>query len=268
MAGSKNPRPLDQLTNPMNIDSGTSTRHRSPSPLPTGLHYLPQEEVSIELADAPRECVPTTLSEISLAQTRVLAWLQLHKPEIVAAEKRFHVDRRAIAGAIAWEALKNVHGPIWNTFGRFVGPGKSHVWDWFIPTGSQLPFIPETTQNTLVKQVEDAAWLPKGEQIPKQSYNDRKARLDSSAGAITYIAAAMNAASHMSEDAGFPSIRKRPEVLTFFWQKKDLNTWAEHLRKKPGGSDFKTGPDPAKDMDLWTLENLQFLEDGVGRPEF
>jgi hypothetical protein len=255
----------------MNIDSGTSTRHRSSGPGPTGVRYLPQEEVSIELADAPRQCVPTTLSEISLAQMRVLAWLQLHQPKIVAGEKRFHVDRRAIAGAIAWEALKNIRGPMENTYGRFVGPAKSHVWNftgnvWFIPTGSLPVPIPETTQNTLVKQVEDAAWLPKAEQIPKQSYKNRKALLATPEGAITYVAAAMNAASHMLENAGFPSIRKRPEVLTFFWQKKDLNTWAELLKKKPHGSDFKTGPDPAKDMDLWTLENLQFLEDGVGRP--
>jgi hypothetical protein len=119
-----------------------------------------------------------------------------------------------------------------------------------------------------VKQVEDATWLPSVEQIPKQSYADRKALLTSPAGAITYIAAAMNAAAHIVENAGFPSVRKRPEVLAFFWQKEDLNTWADLLKKKPKGSDFRTGPDPAKDMDLWVLQNLQFLEDGVGTSQF
>ena len=123
-------------------------------------------------------------------------------------------------------------------------------------------------ENTLVKQVEDATWLPPGEQLPKLSFEARIKALQTSAGAITYIAAAMNAAAHMAEKAGFPSIRKRPEVLTFFWQKKDLNTWGELLAKKPKGSDFKTGPDPKRDMDAWVVENIAYVEDGVGKPEF
>ena len=216
------------------------------------------EEVSFELRDAPRMCVPTSLSVISLAQTRVLAYLVEHKTEIVAAERRFHVDRRAIAGAIAWEALQNVRGVVAGTFGQFVGAGKSHVVVSFGWGG----------QDTLVKQVEDAAWLPPGEQLPRRSLEDRVKVLETSKGAIAYIAAAMNAASYMAEKAGFPSIRKRPEVLTFFWNKKDLKTWEEHLKKKPKGTDFLTGPDPKKDMDRWVAENLNYLEDGVGEPEF
>jgi hypothetical protein len=262
MAGSRNPRPVGRHSNPVTIDSGTLNRHRSPAPGSTGIHYLPQEDVSIELSDAPAMCVPASVSEISLAEMRVLAWLQAHKQEIAAAEKRFKVDRRAIAGAIAWEATRNVRGSLEGAFGRFVGPGKSHVWS--VSAG----MIPAITEDTLVKQVEDATWLPAAERIPKQSYGDRKALLATATGSITYIAAAMNAAAHVAEDAGFPSIRKRPEVLAFFWQKRDLDSWRDHLKKKPKGSDFQTGPNPAKDMDLWVRENLRFLEDGVGQPDF
>lgn len=38
----------------------------------------------------------------------VRRWLAAHRAEIVAAEATFNVDRRAIAGAIAWEAMVNV----------------------------------------------------------------------------------------------------------------------------------------------------------------
>jgi hypothetical protein len=78
----------------------------------------------------------------------------------------------------------------------------------------------------------------------------------------------MNAAAYMAAKAGFPSIRQRPEVLTFFWQKKDLNTWRSHLAGKAKGTGFETGPDPGKDMDSWVQKNLRYLEDAVGTPRF
>jgi hypothetical protein len=203
-------------------------------------------------------CVLTSLTEISLAQMRVLAWLTQHRTEIIAAERKFKVDRRAIAGAIAWEALMNVHGRFTQVFGRGVGPGKAHVWDFSISTSSR---------GTLVKQVEDADWLPEKERLPKLSYEARKKLLDTPDGAITYMGAAMNAAAHLASNSGFPSIRLRPEVLTFFWQKKDLNSWQQHLSAKSKGTDFGTGPDPAHDMDLWVKQNLRYLEDAVGTPQ-
>ena len=58
--------------------------------------------------------------------------LTQHRAEIIAAERRFKVDRRAIAGAIAWEALINVRGRFTQIFGRGVGPGKALVWDYHI----------------------------------------------------------------------------------------------------------------------------------------
>jgi hypothetical protein len=227
--------------------------------LPHAVHYLDSEDLSYELSDAPRMCVVTSLNEISLAQMRVLAWLTQHRTEIIAAEQRFRVDRRAIAGAIAWEALMNVRGRVTQIFGRGVGPGKAHVWDYSVTI--------TPTEDTLVKQVEDADWLPEDERLPRRSYCARKSLLETPEGAITYMAAAMNAAAHLARDAGFSSIRRRPEVLTFFWQKKDLNSWQQHLAGKAKGTGFGTGPDPAHDMDLWVKKNLRYLEDAVGTPQ-
>ncbi len=273
---SRTPGPSCQVERSVWLDTGTSCLIESPSPspqldpftvpaaarLPHAVHYLDAETVSYELSDAPRMCVQTSLDEISLAQMRVLAWLTQHRAEIIAAERRFRVDRRAIAGAIAWEALMNVHGRITQAFGRGVGPGKAHVWDFSIATN------PSLTVDTLVKQVEDADWLPEDERLPKRSYDARKSSLETPGGAITYMAAAMNAAAHLASNAGFSSIRRRPEVLAFVWQKKDLSSWQQHLAGKTKGTDFGTGPDPNRDMDLWVQKNLRYLEDAVGTPQF
>jgi len=52
------------------------------------------------------------------------------------------IDRRAIAGVIAWEALKNLR-----TFSpRSVGPGKVHLW--------------EVKGNVVAEVVEDLGYLP------------------------------------------------------------------------------------------------------------
>ena len=279
MAGSsRTPGPACQEERPVWLDKGTSCLAESPSPapwldpftapavarIPAAIHYLDTEDVSFELADAPRVCVETSLNEISLAQMRVLAWLREHRVEIVAAEQRFQVDRRAIAGAIAWEALMNVRGAFTQTMGRAVGAGKAHTRKDVLPW--ELLF--ERTDTTIVEQVEDADWLPQEQQLPKRSRAERQKVLETPGGAITYIAAAMNAASSLATQAGFPSVRQRPEVLTYFWQKKDLIGWQQHLKGKSQGTDFETGPDPAVDMDRWVNKNLRYLEDAVGTPEF
>lgn len=278
----KPPGPWCQEERPVWIDTGTTCIAATPSPAPYldpfsspaasrvrhATRYLEPEDVSYELADAPRVCVETSLAEISLAQMRVLAWLREHRAAIIAAEAKYHVDRRAIAGAIAWEALMNIRGDFTKTFGRGVGPGKAHLWDYTVRVIPFAGIVVLPHDDTLVKQVEDADWLPEEERLPRRSYEKRKELIETPEGAITYMAAAMNAASRLANDAGFPSIRQRPEVLTHFWQKKDLQTWKKHLASKLAGSDFGTGPDPAKDMDLWVARNLKFLEDAVGTPQF
>ena len=155
MASQRDCRPLCQEDHPEWLDDGTLCRAESPLPGPIGksqvrphaLQYSMDDDVSYELRDAPGMCVPTSLTAISLAQMGVLAWLVQHQAEIATAERRFDVDRRAIAGAIAWEASVKPRGTLAGIFGCFVGPGKSHV-----VTGYFW-----RTQNTLVKQVEDAS---------------------------------------------------------------------------------------------------------------
>ncbi len=237
-----------QVANPIKVDDGTTCLAascapgpRTSAPRPHSVRYLSQEEVSFELKDAPFMCVSTSLSVISLAEMRVLGWLREHRAEIVAAERRFRVDRRAIAGAIAWEALENVKP--WSL--RAVGPAKPHLWDFSLHPS-----------NTLVKQVEDAGVLP------KQSDAERRRLLQTPGGAITYIAGAMKAAADLTEAAGLGSIRCRPEILTNFWQGSDLVKWRVHIAAKKLGKGFE----PGNSMALWVASHLWYLEDAVGKP--
>jgi len=249
MAGERTPGHLCQAEKPIAVDDGTMCLAESHPPGPrTGpfqphsVRYLPQEEVSFELKDAPFTCVNTSQSVVSLAEMRVLSWLVKHRDEIIAAEQKFRVDRRAIAGAIAWEALQNPHS--WSL--RAVGVAKPHSWDFSLHPS-----------DTLVKQVEDAGILP------KQSYAGRKRLLSTLSGGITYIAGAMKAAADMTEGAGLGSIRCRPEILTNFWNGWDLVRWRAHLAQKKAGDSFVTG----NRMDKWVASHLTYLEDGVGQPE-
>ena len=82
--------------------------------------------------------------------------------EIEAGESQFMVDRRAIAGAIAWEALMNVRRSM-----RAYGPGKVHAWTW--------------SGKTVAEEVED-----KGD-LPKKTNSEREELLATSAGSITSI---------------------------------------------------------------------------------
>ncbi len=115
--------------------------------------------LSYELADAPISSDP---------KVRVERWLRSHRPEIEAAETRFKVDRRAIAGAIAWEAIENVRGA-WTP--SSVGTGKVDIYK-DLAKGN---FFDE---DTVAKQVEDTGYLP------KQDLEGRKNALRTSSGAI------------------------------------------------------------------------------------
>src|ERR1700741_1282372 len=92
------------------------------SPMP-GLLPGPKHQ-SFELG-ASFMPVPTTLC-LNPDEMQVLAWLRAFKPNIVDAERTFGVDRRAIAGAIAWEMLKNPRGRGL----RAVGAGKVHLFNY------------------------------------------------------------------------------------------------------------------------------------------
>src|ERR1700761_5235332 len=88
--------------------------------------YLPDLGSSYEMEDAPRVCVATRICSMRPEAMRVLAWMRDHRDDIAGAERRFEVDRRAIAGAIAWEAIENPR-PTQGFLRSSVGKGKGHV---------------------------------------------------------------------------------------------------------------------------------------------
>jgi len=183
-------------------------------------------DVSWELAGAPKAATPAQ---------RVKLWLRDHAAEIEAAESAFMVDRRAIAGAIAWEALMNVRRSM-----RAYGPGKVHAWTW--------------SGKTVAEEVED-----KGD-LPKKTTSEREALLATPAGSITYIAAIMNAGAETAAKHGF-SIRRNPAILCFFFNAMDLPKWEAHLAAKKPGTSLEPGPM----MGGWVAENMKYIEDITGK---
>ncbi len=201
---------------------------------------LIQREISWELKDGPAMSVPTTLSNLSEDEMLVLAWLREHQAEIMAAEQRFHVDRRAIAGAIAWEALKNAKSSI-----RAFGAGKVHAKSNFFTEG-----------NPVAKQVEDAGYLP------KQTLENRKQILATPGGSITYIAGIMAALADVAARSGY-DIRSDPAILTNMYQGPDLDEWKKRMAAKKAPAPLKAG----NDMGVWVEGHIPFLEEAVGSPD-
>lgn len=213
------------------------------------LEVLAGEGLSFELKDAPpyRPSLETTASKklgLSKSQVRVFAWFRKYKHMFEAAERVFRIDRRAVAGAIAWEALENP----WFIPGRSIGPGKMHY-----KTGAF------GGEDTVAKQVEDAGYLK------KRSQADRKILLSSPSGAIMYIAASMKAAADIALQEHGSNIYRDLGVLTWFYLSKDLNEWRQHLKRKraKGERTFDVQEEP---MPRWVLRHLDFLELAVGKP--
>lgn len=196
--------------------------------------------LSYELADAPISSDP---------KVRVERWLRNHQSDIEAAETKFQVDRRAIAGAIAWEAIENIRSS-WTP--SSVGPGKVHVY-------KDLAKGEFFNEDTVAKQVEDKGYLP------KQNLEGRKAVLGTSSGAITYIAAIMKGGADIAYDEGGFEIALNPEVLTWYYNSKDLPGWRAVIKAKPRGSVFDTSQN---NMSVWVKANLALLETAVGKPAF
>jgi len=256
------PVPAGKSERQPSVKDQTSPLISTPSPSPTGLEYFKGKGVSFELADAPYMCVPTSLKKISEDEMRVLAWLRMHKAEIVAAESEFFVDRRAIAAAIGWEATVNVLKKSW----RGVGPGKNHVWNWKWQNWGLLLGDPMTW----AKKVEDYGLLP------PRSYDDRVKVIGTTAGAIQYIGAAMGLIASIYEKAGSPGIcdppiRLNPLILVNEYQGSDAEKWSARMKTiKPGEKlTLGTAREPDKYMGDWLADsrNLRFIEDAVGLPE-
>ncbi|MGD9573425.1 MAG: hypothetical protein AB7V62_16220 [Thermoleophilia bacterium] len=182
---------------------------------------------------------------------RVLKWLVAHKDLIAAAEARHRIDRRAIAGAIAWEALENVRGSLEMAAGRFEGPGKVHIRE----DRAGAAWI--STGTIVAKEVEDAGILP------AQTTEGRGKLLATPAGSIDYVAGTMRLGADIAAGLGF-DITGRPDVLCFFFNAMDSAKWTARLEEKrrrdPADKDFRVG-EPIGD---WVTVNAPFLEKAVG----
>lgn len=196
--------------------------------------------LSYELTDAPISSDP---------KVRVERWLKNHQSEIAAAEIKFSVDRRAIAGAIAWEAIENIRGA-WTP--SSVGPGKVHIYK-DLSKGTLF------SEDTVAKQIEDEGILP------KQNLEGRENILRTPSGAILYIAAIMKAGVDIAFEEGRFEISQNPEVLTWYYNSKDLPGWRALIKAKQRGSAFDTSPNS---MSIWVKVNLALLEAAVGKPSF
>jgi hypothetical protein len=263
MAGNS-PSPAGTVPQPSVKDQ---TSALTPSPVPS-FTYREGHGISYELSDAPPMCVRTSLHSMTLDEMQVLAWLQQYRGEIVSAAKEFQVDRRAIAGAIAWEALENVHGSFGGGFrktaGVIVGPGKLHLQrpTWGAVMGSGLVYPKFTDDDTWPKATEDAGLMSK----PKTA-DDRAAVAATPKGSIRYIAASFDLIATTYEKAGSPGkcdppIRHNPVILTNVYQAKDPSQWAHRVKTIKPGETLKGG----NEMDIWIGRHIQYLEDGVGTP--
>ena len=246
------PGVLDRVAPMLDLFDGTTVLGYTPRPGPT--------DVSAEIGACYAE-VATVLRDLTPAQMQVLAWMRAYRPDIERAEQAFRIDRRAIAGAIAWEMLKNVRQ--WSP--RSAGVGKIHLYNYsvdgirtgFARGGIVGAAIGVIDFDTIAAQTEDAGYLP------AQTFASRKALLATPEGAIRYVGAIMAAIADIAARTGFEDIRGNPEILTNVYQGKTLKTWEEHLRGKPPGAPLAGG----NAMDIWVRAHLPFIEDGVGRAQ-
>lgn len=208
------------------------------------------DKISAELRDAANIPPLQTKSSMSPEERAVLTWLRVHQVEIALAEKKWDIDRRAIAGAIAWEALHNVKDPP-GLFNRWSGPGKPHYWD--------LPYT-----NPVTQQVEDSGYLP------KVSPKERKNILSKPEGAINYIGAIMRAQADALSDAGY-DISRNPTLLTFYYHSRDLEQVQQRAQElnrlgSPPMSEVLSDIS-GSDMAKWLKDHVGYLEEAVGKPD-
>jgi len=202
-------------------------------PMPKPIKFKKYEKISRELLDAPLAETPTE---------RVRLWLEKYKNEIIAAEKKFSIDRRVIAGAIAWEALEN---PIVGSTSIW-GPGKVHS----INTRNPL-------KSSNAQLVEEWGILP------KRNVLQRHEILKDPRWAIKYIAAITNELAKITESFPGRNVRNKPEILATLYNAWDFDDWRERLSKKPPSKKMKFNEGY---MGEWMSypENLRYLESAVG----
>src|SRR5262249_35234529 len=144
--------------------------------------------ISMELWDACYLMLDFPEGDVvrNFAEWDVLTWLRYHQKHFIEAEARWNVDRRGIAGAIAWEALEHTAAP-WN-WRRLTmplispGPGKIRLHNW-------NPFLDTFRKDPILIQAERAGYAPFGPLTDVE----RSSRVHWGDGAIHCIAAIMRA---------------------------------------------------------------------------
>lgn len=176
-----------------------------------------------------------------IPEDAVYFWLRWKAASIVRTETKSRVDRRAIAGVIAWEALKNPSGQ--RTILTSSGPGKIH----------------------LTRTRDDLSWPEVVEAVnkmPRLPEFDRKIKLADPDLAISYIGAIFDVCSEIAEHYGW-DIRHCPELLALIFHSRTMNEWLRDIKNKPHGALFQMPPGT---MGEWVKSNNAYLVSAVGSP--
>lgn len=171
----------------------------------------------------------------------VAYWLSLHKGDIAEAERTHDVNRLAIAGIIAWEALVN---PQISSY-KAVGPGKMHLEG----EANQISW-PDVIEGThRMKPLFSLPW--------------RRVEMAKPDVAINYIAAALDVIAEIAERSGW-NIRNNPEILGQVYHGWTAEQWEAAVKAKAPGAPFLIKPGM---IGQWTLDHSKYLESAVGAPE-
>ena len=214
---------------------------RHPCREPSLLFRFPPGCISWELIDAWDYPAPSGPPPgLTDGERQVMSWLQKHQPEILRQESKRRIDRRAIAAAIAWEALENQRSRIPT---RPRGPGKVHF------------------DAAVVEDVESRGYVDK-----RRNANQRERDLTRPRIAIDYIGAVMQAYADVTAKAQFPDVRCNIAFLTHVYQGPGgdggLDDWEQRLRAKQDKT-LKLG----NRMAGWAASHIPYLTAAVGAPD-
>jgi hypothetical protein len=197
--------------------------------------------ISVELWDAP---------QASTSRGRVALWLFKNLHAIIATEQKYSVDRRGIAGAIAWEALYNpwpgTAGDLITSTGaaKFSGPGKVHY-----------------KADRFVEGISAAIEVEKLGRLPVLTMDQRRQVLSTLSGALMYSGVILREVCDIAGRSGYYLDCDPPMLATFFnsWDIADVERLFAS-RKAPAPIE----PNPG--MGTWVKQNIKFIEAIVGTP--
>jgi hypothetical protein len=176
-------------------------------------------------------------------------WLADHARTINRVAAKRNVDARAIAGAIAWEALENPYPGELTWIGRDPILGKMH--------------LPKNDNDAQANTNWIFATEARG-YIDRRRAHERKRLLESDDEvAIEYIGAIMALIADEAHEYGI-EVRRMPGVLTWAYHGSDPQKWRKLLWDKR--RDSLRGVEmllPTDAMGWWVNQNLPYLESAL-----